>query len=69
MNERAKFYSVRRAITGSFFAAACAGIKPETSVSKIETHTMIKAVNGGSAAMFAMPVSDKIIMLITIDMR
>ena len=53
-----KFYSVRSAMTGSFFAAACAGMSPEMSVSATLTHTMMKAVSGGSVAMPAIPDSE-----------
>jgi hypothetical protein len=37
------FYSVRSAMTGSFFAAALAGIKPLIIVSVTLTKTMIAA--------------------------
>ena len=53
-----KDYSVRRAMTGSFFAADCAGMSPETSVSTTLTSTMMNAVPTGSAAMPAMPASE-----------
>ena len=50
------FYSVRSAMTGSFFAADCAGMSPEMSVKTTLTHTMMNAVETGSVAMPAMPV-------------
>ena len=52
------FYSVRSAMTGSFFAAACAGMRPEMSVSATLTQTMTNAVSGGSIAMPAIPESE-----------
>ena len=51
------FYSVRKAITGSFFAAAEAGIKPLISVNTMLTATIISAEESGSAASVEMPVS------------
>ena len=63
MGEARKSYSVRSAITGSFRAAACAGMSPEMRVSATLTHTMIKAVSGGSDAMPAIPESEKMIAL------
>ena len=50
------FYSVRRAITGSFFAAALAGIKPLMSVSATLTHTIINAEVKGKLASVVIPV-------------
>lgn len=65
----AQDYSVRSAMTGSFFAAADAGMSPEMSVSATETHTMMNAVSGCRAAMPEMPVRLDITMLITRESR
>ncbi len=50
MPDRARFYSVRSAMTGSFFAAAEAGMSPEMRVSTTLTSTMTIACHQGSAA-------------------
>ncbi len=50
------FYSVRSAMTGSFFAAAEAGISPEIRVSITLTSTITSADDTGSAASPAIPV-------------
>ena len=57
-------YSVLRAITGSFLAAAEAGIRPDTRVSATLTQTIIIACHMGSAARPEMPVSGVRIRLI-----
>ena len=63
------FYSVRNAITGSFFAAAEAGINPETSVSNTLISTITSADVTGSAASPAIPVSENKIALIANDSK
>ncbi len=55
MPYRPVFYSVRSAITGSFLAAADAGMRPEMSVRTTLMSTMIPAVRMGREAMPAMP--------------
>ena len=65
MGKAAPFYSVRRAMTGSFLAADCAGMSPETSVRATLTHTMTIADVTGSDAMPAMPVSPSRMRLMT----
>ena len=49
------FYSVRRASTGSFFAAERAGIKPPTSVKIMLKITSEAALAAGKAAEISMP--------------
>lgn len=49
------FYSVLSAMTGSFFAAAAAGMSPEMSVSATLMSTMIPAVRMGSEAIPEIP--------------
>ena len=63
------FYSVRRATTGSFFAAAFAGIKPLIRVREILIKIITIADLNGNAAMFAMPATLLNIALIPIDSR
>lgn len=63
------FYSVRRAMTGSFFAALLAGIKPLIKVSAILMTTIIIAELNGNAANFAMPVSGDKIALMPIESK
>ncbi len=53
---RRGIYSVRRAMTGSFFAAFDAGMSPEMRVRATLTQIMMNAVSGCSEAMPAMPV-------------
>ena len=51
-------YSVRSAMTGSFFAADCAGMSPEMSVSTMLMATIMRAVVNGSAAIPEMPARE-----------
>jgi hypothetical protein len=62
-------YSLRRATTGSFFAAARAGIKPLISVNKILIQIMMNAEPNGNAANVAIPVNVPSKALIANDSR
>lgn len=62
-------HSLRSAMTGSFFAAALAGISPETRVRTTETHTIARARYQGRAASPAIPVSGVRIRLMMIWKR
>lgn len=62
-------YSVRSAITGSFFAALFAGIKPLIKVSATLIATIISADVNGRAANFAIPVSGPKIALMPSERR
>ena len=57
MDDAVPFYSVRSAITGSFFAAAEAGMSPEMSVSTTLMRIMRSAEPKGRCAMFGICVS------------
>ena len=61
------FYSVRRATTGSFFAAALAGIKPLIKVSTMLMTTIIAADAMGRDARVAIPVKLLRIALIAME--
>ena len=50
-------YSVRRAVTGSFFAAIFDGAKPAISVSPMEMHSSTMPAASGSFAMFTTPAT------------
>ena len=64
------FYSVRRATTGSFFAAARDGIIPLMSVNEMLIAIKINAVGTGNTALkFAIPVKACKIALIGIQSR
>ncbi len=59
-------HSLRRAMTGSFFAAALAGMSPEIRVRMTEMTTMTAAPTTGRAASPEIPVSGVRIRLATI---
>ena len=63
------FYSVRSAMTGSFFAAADAGMRPEISVNTTLMTTMMIADTGESEAIPPIPEREKMIALIGISNR
>ena len=63
------FYSVRRATTGSFLAAAPAGIKPLINVNVILITIIIIAELNGNAANVLIPVSAPRIALTPIEIR
>ncbi len=60
-------YSVRRAITGSFFAAAFAGIKPLIKVSTTLIATIAIPCPTGNAAKPAIPVKNSSSILMGMD--
>ncbi len=69
MQAEENFYSVRSATTGSFFAAALAGIKPLIIVKDTLTATMIRAEPIGNDASVVMPVSVPKMPLTSADKR
>lgn len=58
MDDVPQIYSVRSAMTGSFFAADCAGMSPEMSVSTMLMATIMRAVVNGSAAIPEIPARE-----------
>ena len=67
MDKGRPFYSERSAMTGSFLAADCAGMRPEMSVRTTLTQTMMNAVSAGSEATPPIPVSDSSTRLMTMQ--
>lgn len=63
------FYSVRSAMTGSFFAAACAGTSPLINVRRMLTSIITSPCPNGKAANVAIPVSFPSNRLIGTDSR